>query len=81
MFDTGVFAIVRVLMAMLDYAFKAIVSYKDTEQGAAEWLDIVVAYEDVTGDTEGASAARAEAVKSRDQGKRPAPSKINLNDQ
>ncbi len=89
MLDTGLMAVVRLIAAIFDYIFKAILSYKDTEQGAAEWLDIVAAYEQVTGDTEGAQAARAEAnvsrsnspVKAQAVSVRPSPSKINLNDQ
>lgn len=47
--------------AILDYAVKAVVHFKDTDEGRDEWLDIEAAARQVMGDDDGAENARAQA--------------------
>ena len=47
--------------AVLDYAVKAVINFKDTPEGRDEWLDIEAAARGLVGDEEGQTAARTEA--------------------
>jgi hypothetical protein len=76
------FAVLQVLFQLADYVVKAVRAFQNTDEGRAEWLDVIEAYERVTGDTQGAAEARAEGQNIRQNvgpsGKRPSPEKINL---
>lgn len=79
--------VLYLVVALVDYAVKAVASFKETEQGRAEWLDVEARYAQAIGDDMAAQDARQEAsVVRRDS--RPAaavskgtPERINLNDQ
>lgn len=57
--------IVSLIFAILDYIYKAVVNFRETDQGRAEWLDIEAAYQDVTGDKLEGEEIRAQAVTQR----------------
>jgi len=66
-----VFGLFKVVAALVDYIVKAVAAYRDTPEGQAEFLDIVVAYEQATGDKIGEQDARTAANDLR-QNRKPA---------
>ena len=67
------------VVAVIDYLFKAAVMFRETEQGRAEWLDVEARYADAFGNDQEASEARANAADVR-RGAAVKPGRINLND-
>jgi hypothetical protein len=75
------------VIAIIDYAVKAVLHFRDTPQGQAEWLDVEQRYDEAFGDIDGAAVARDRAAEIR---KSPVvsqtvqavrtPAKINLNE-
>lgn len=64
--------LIALVLAILDYLFKSAINYRETEEGRAEWLDIVVAYEQITGDTLGEETARNERSQANSRGRQAA---------
>lgn len=67
------------LVALIDYLFKAAVMFRESEQGRAEWLDVEARYADAFGSDQEANEARSNAADLR-RGAAAKPGRINLND-
>lgn len=59
------FPLVYLIAALIDYVMKAVLNYRLTDDGAAEWSDVEAAFAQVTGDDERAEDARSEAAAQR----------------